>query len=194
MPFQHPQALYHQNPVLLSRLIWIYLKYEICLSPHQCRGRPYGCPSDNRKKLAGFAQPASFRSYSIVATMNGEDYQHTEPYTVRRESQIRIPSGKFVFMDDYDCRSFNMGSWIFTYDEGGGHRFFDPIGVWHFKKGNFSYADGHTEMRSWKDYRTHQYAKYMVFGYSEDEITNDEACDGNPDVLFLANGFKAKAR
>ena len=154
----------------------------------------YRCPSDNRKRLTGFAQPASFRSYSIVATMNGEPYGFTLPYTVKRETQIRIPSGKFVFMDDFDRRSFNMGSWIFVYDEGGDHRFYDPIGVWHFKKGNFSYADGHAEMRAWKDYRTHQFAEYCVFGYPEDAITNDEACIDNPDVLFLANGFKAKPR
>ena len=152
----------------------------------------YHCPSDNRARLTGFAQPSSFRSYSITAAMNGEPYGFVLPYRVTKETQIINPGGKFVFSDDFDRRSYNMGSWIFRIDANGNHRFFDPIAVWHFKKCNYSYADGHAEQYSWKDLRTHQYAKYVVFGEPEDEITNDEACIDNPDVLFLARGYKAR--
>ena len=149
----------------------------------------YHCLSDNRSKLGGFAQPSSFRSYSIAATMNGEFYPFTDPYTVTKESEIKNSSGKFVFMDDFDRRSFNMGSWIFNPTTS---RFYDPIAVWHSKKCNFSYADGHAESRVWEDLRTYKYAKYIVFGRPEDAITNDAACVDNADVFFLGQGYRAR--
>lgn len=152
----------------------------------------YHCLSDNRLKLGGFAQPSSFRSYSITATMNGEPYGFVLPHRVTRDTEIRNSSGKFVFMDDFDGRSFNMGSWIFRIYVSGNDRFYDPIAVWHSKKCNFSYADGHAESRVWEDLRTYKYAKYRIFGRPEDAITNDEACVDNADVFFLGQGVRAR--
>lgn len=149
----------------------------------------YRCPADNRLKLKGLAQPASFRSYSIVATMNGEEYSFVKPYRVTKEAQISNASSKFVFMDDFDKRSFNMGSWIFNPET---NLFYDAVAVWHPKKCNYSYADGHVEGRKWKDLRTHKYARYVVYGDADDEITNKDACDNNDDVRFLSAGFRAK--
>lgn len=150
----------------------------------------YRCPSDNRKKLAvqGFAQPSSFRSYSITGPLNGENRNNEyDDIYVTKESQIRIPSNKFVFMDDFDNRSWNMGGWMFDHVNG---VFEDPIAVWHFKKCNFSYADGHVSARRWVDQKTIDFAKYFIGESDLDD--RGEASANNDDVLFLAEGFKPR--
>lgn len=150
----------------------------------------YRCPGDNRLKLKSFAQPSSFRSYSISATMNGEERPEHTNIRVTKETQIRNSAGKFVFMDDFDNRSWNMGSWQFTYSSSGSHEFSDPIAVWHFKKCNFSYADGHVDSRRWEDPRTIEFAKGFIG--TPTTLTRTSASTNNADVLFLAQGFKAR--
>ncbi len=147
----------------------------------------YKCPLDNRSKYAtnNVKQPC-YRSYSISGTMNGEDTSNMNIY-VTRSNQITSPAVKYVFMDDFDNRGWNMGSWIFGY---AAHRFNDPIAYWHPKKNAFSFADGHAETVEWRDPRTVQYARKFV-GMADD-ISSEAASTNNLDVDFLARGYKAK--
>ena len=86
-----------------------------------------------------------------------------------------------------------MGSWIFRYSDSNpnDHKIADPISVWHFKKCNFSYADGHAEPYSWKDQRTHLYSRHRALG-EENGVTDAGTNADNVDVQFLARGYKAQ--
>lgn len=159
----------------------------------------YRCLSDRRSKLSPpIAIGSSFRTYSITAQMNGEgardgdvrDYFYENTIGVTRESQITSSATRFVFIDDFDSRSYNMGSWIFGYRDDGTHVLGDPISVWHFKKCNFSYADGHAESYVWKDQRTHKASRYRALK----EGTNVDPGNGlnNEDLRFLGEGYRAR--
>ncbi len=146
----------------------------------------YKCPSDNRTKYESLVKEPAFRSYSIVGPMNGEDKSDMNIY-VTRDTQIKAPVDKFVFMDDFDNRGWNMGSWIFNTNS---DEFSDPIAYWHPKKNAFSYADGHAEMRDWQDKRTVQFA--LSYIGQADTITSSAASGGNVDVDFLARGYRPR--
>ena len=83
-----------------------------------------------------------------------------------------------------------MGSWIFGWNASGAHTMADPISVWHFKKCNFSFADGHAETRVWKDERTHKLSRYRALG----EGAAIDAGNGltNLDLRFLGDGYRAR--
>ncbi len=146
----------------------------------------YKCPSDNRTKFTSLVNGPAYRSYSVSGTMNGEDTSDMNIYATK-DTKIRNPSGKFVFMDDFDNRGWNMGSWIFNYQS---TEFADPVAYWHPKKNPFSFADGHAEMYHWENELTIQYAESYV-GLA-DPITNVQASIDNEDVEFLARGYNPR--
>ena len=158
----------------------------------------YHCPAD-RRAISGPGQPPSFRSYSITATMNGEHVNGPGYYrslggakvSVKKETQVSQPDSTFVFIDDFDRRGWNMGSWIFNYDPSNpnNHKIADPISVWHTKKCNFSYADGHAETYVWKNNDTHKYCVERAEGGSTTVPTPTSG--NNQDVRYLAQGYKA---
>jgi len=147
----------------------------------------YHCPSDNRPKYTGFAKPPAFRSYSIISPMNGEFRAHSVDVYVTKKTQIRVPTERFVFMDDFDNRGWNMGSWVFNHR---GREFEDPIAYWHDKQCNFSYADGHAARRKWVDPRTVQFARQYI-GEARD-ISRSFASQNNADVDFLYRGMSLR--
>ena len=153
----------------------------------------YRCPSEKRGKK-GIGKLSSFRTYSMPAPMNGEYPSRYDErgfnIRVTKDAQIRNSAAKFVFVDDFDPRSWNMGSWIFGYSATGAHTFSDPISVWHFKKCNFSYADGHADSYVWQDRRTHKLSRYRALG--EGASVNAGTALDNPDLRFLGDGYKSR--
>jgi len=121
---------------------------------------------------------------------DGRDYFHENTIGVTRETQISSSAMRFVFIDDYDRRSYNMGSWIFGYKSDGKHTLYDSISVWHFKKCNFSYADGHAAAYVWKDRRTHKASRYRALKEGEDVNPGDGS--NNEDLRFLGEGYRAR--
>jgi len=154
---------------------------------------PYHCPSDTRFRMSKpIASPSSFRSYSITVMMNGEKNYFKDKIGAKKDSQIKNSASRFVFIDDFDGRSFNMGSWVFGYDVDypNNHKIFDKISVWHSKKCNFSYADGHAEAYRWKDERTNAYCKERAL-QTGTSVTVGTSGD-NDDIRFLAKGYRAR--
>ena len=146
----------------------------------------YSCPSDNRTKYQSVVKGPAFRSYSIIGTMNGEDISDMSIYA-KSDNQIKTPVEKFVFMDDFDNRGWNMGSWLFNTSS---NIFADPIAFWHPKKNAFSFADGHADVRDWQDKRTVQFA--LSYIGEADPITASAASGGNLDADFLARGYRMR--
>ena len=155
----------------------------------------YRCPAERRGKQ-GIGVLSSFRTYSIPAPMNGEYPSHYDErghnIRVTKDSQIKNSAAKFVFIDDFDPRSWNMGSWIFGFQANGAHTFSDPIGVFHFKKCNFSFADGHANAYVWKDRRTHKASRYRALGEGVSADANPGTALDNEDLRFLGRGYKPR--
>jgi prepilin-type processing-associated H-X9-DG protein len=127
----------------------------------------------------------------MPTTMNGEGFYVSKGDMATKDTHIKLPSNKFVFMDDFDERSFSIGCWVFGYQN---RRFRDPVAIWHSKKAVFSYADGHAKFYKWKDERSYRYAKttvYNLLATDPDYITNVDASENpvNEDAVFIAAGY-----
>ena len=102
--------------------------------------RTYFCPADTFDRL---------RSYSINDYLNGYwgGYEH-----IRKLGQLRNSTEVMVFIEEYDDRGFNIGS--FAIDPYPGWAWVDTVAVWHKRGTCLSFADGHVEYWQWKDKRT----------------------------------------
>ena len=113
----------------------------------------YHCPGDKRMIEAG---NGAFLSYSIQGFMNGGLPQDgiTNPgtpdpkYNVKKESNIRRPSGKIVFVEEAHS-GYNWGNWALQIFDG--KHWTDPVAIWHNGKSTFGFADGHAELYRWVD-------------------------------------------
>lgn len=154
----------------------------------------YHCAADRRGVGGNTGKKPSFRSFSITSNMNGEPFYQTKGHVVTKDSQIKQSDARFVFIDDFDSRGFNMGSWTFHYDVNnpGNHSLGDPISVWHFKKCNFSFADGHAESYVWKDENTHKGCIMVAEGDTAGGRALAGTSSTNEDIRFLAQGYIAK--
>lgn len=100
----------------------------------------YLCPND--------INPKNIRSYSINTVMNG-DWPPIPSY--KKLSKIPHPSSALVFIEEYDPRGYNLGSFV-LYNSG--DQWVDYPVHWHSHGANFSFADSHAEYFHWDDPRT----------------------------------------
>lgn len=112
----------------------------------------FSCPSDDAQ--------INMRSYSINCVLNGENWGHA-PF--RQLGQITDPADTFVFIEEYDPRGYNIGSfalqktgdqWVDFPAHRHGNRW---RGGNTFGNGScLSFVDGHVEFWRWDDPRTLQ--------------------------------------
>jgi type II secretory pathway pseudopilin PulG len=126
----------------------------------------FRCPGDPNRILA--------RSYSINCMLNGQNYGNT-PWT--HFGQIAHPSNTFVFIEEYDPRGFNMGSWA-IYPTGS--QWVDMPGVYHgFSSASarggagscLSFADGHAEYWQWADLQTLAMSNFFAVTPNDPDLT-----------------------
>jgi len=127
--------------------------------------RIYRCPSDRSTQTFGGSPYPKVRSYSINTYMNGRDEADMPTLGFYRNfklSQVKYPgpAEALVFVDedatsiDDDHFGFHPQltelTWVNLPARG-----FDPWGSdRHGKVSNFSYADGHAQVRKWIDPET----------------------------------------
>jgi prepilin-type N-terminal cleavage/methylation domain-containing protein len=103
-------------------------------------------------------------------------------YLKQGELQMPGPSKVFVFLDmredSIDMGNFGtrMAGWP---DDPSKYGFYDLPGFYHHFAGGFSFADGHSELRRWRDSRT---TPPLVEGGLMPDIFGSS---GNPDVAWL---------
>ena len=136
----------------------------------------YRCPSDARKRT----NLATFRSYSIAGGMNGEDRFSNTKRAIRKYTEIRNASTKYVFVEDADPRTWNMGSWILNPT---GDNWADPLSIWHNKRSTLGWSDGHAEVHRWLDDRTIQMSEKGQFSANQ---------PNNPDLKFMQAGYQLR--
>lgn len=143
----------------------------------------YHCRSDLRSKKApvkGGSGKGGYRSYSIAGGMNGHDWPYPPGTKLTKQTQIRTPDTKYVFLEEMDGRGGNMGSWVIYFDK---QEWIDPLAIWHYDSSTFAFADGHAEHHKWLGKGTIQMSKDQTFYYvpvSEDDIE---------DYLFMKRGY-----
>jgi prepilin-type N-terminal cleavage/methylation domain-containing protein/prepilin-type processing-associated H-X9-DG protein len=138
----------------------------------------YRCPADDRKRNPN---RATFRSFSIAGGMNGEERNSYTQRGLLKYIEIRNPAEKYVFVEEADKRSWNMGSWI-VYPTG--DSWCDPLTVWHGNRSCLGWADGHAEMHRWVDERTIEMAEVYADGGGWSPTH-----PGSEDLKFMQRGY-----
>lgn len=122
--------------------------------------------------------------------------------------EVKHPSRIYTFVeeDHLGMYGFNNGGWHLPINFSGynvpvtggwnpaTYTFFDLIGIWHNKRSTFAFADGHVEIHSWQDERTHEWVKK----YDSDTIDNiymeTFLARDNVDCEWLLKGYMDKSR
>jgi prepilin-type N-terminal cleavage/methylation domain-containing protein/prepilin-type processing-associated H-X9-DG protein len=102
--------------------------------------RIYLCPLDKHDRL---------RSYAINDYLNG--YWPSYPH-VKKLGQIRNTTEVFVFIEEWDERGYNVGS--FAVEPYPNYTWVDMPAPWHQGGTTLSFVDGHSEYWKWSDKRT----------------------------------------
>jgi len=125
----------------------------------------YRCPADKSSLTVGGEQKPRVRSMSMNLYMGGFDgtdggWPWAHPYRIYSKlSEIDFPTKIFVFLDMRED-SVNWGNFM---THMGGYDPTDPAqycfdgdypGMYHHLACGFSFADGHSELRRWRDPRT----------------------------------------
>ncbi len=176
------ELAYQYEVIGLKRgLLWPYLKTP----------KVYHCPGDQRKLKT---DNQSYRSYSILWTMNGSygrSYESDPVYdtgeVAHKYIQIKNAGTKLVFVEDQDDRGWNMGSWVMMPV---GHSWTDSLGLWHVDSGTLAFADGHAERHKWRDKRTIEYFR-NPYDYSFEHSTPDNP---NQDLIFVQKAYLPTGR
>jgi prepilin-type N-terminal cleavage/methylation domain-containing protein len=111
--------------------------------------RVYRCPNDPLEK--------NRRSYSINTFCNGAGQFFNVP-SVRRVTQVRS-SQTMVFVEEYDPRGYNMGSFLLPRN---GDMWIDWPVNWHNRGACVSFADSHVEYFRWADKRTVEIRDFLA--------------------------------
>ncbi|MBN1766611.1 MAG: prepilin-type N-terminal cleavage/methylation domain-containing protein [Sedimentisphaerales bacterium] len=165
------------------------------LYPYLNSHEVYHCPGDRRWNRRPPPRD-TYRSYTIIGTMFGEDYDTdgdgrgfmnvSEVVAYTKLSQIKSPSEKIVFIEeDPQLQGNILGSWVmylrFPFERSG---WVDTVAIWHNKKSTLSFVDGHAEMHDWVDYRTIELTEGTI------TITDGTSInEPNPDLIFLARAY-----
>jgi prepilin-type N-terminal cleavage/methylation domain-containing protein len=131
----------------------------------------YRCPSSFDK--------LNYRSYSINLHFNGEQ-AYANPVNSPVVTKLTKAKGaKIVFIEEYDERGANLGSffnWRYIGSGGLDATWGDVPAFFHVKGTTMSFTDGHAEYKQWNDRRTFKANRIPGPNYSQ---------PGNKDLIEL---------
>ncbi len=152
------QDNWNVNTTLKRSILWRYCGNNVGI---------FKCPSDYSSVTFGGETRRRIRSMSMLNWVGGRGENRPMNWSAnsgdwriyRKLSQMRSPgpSRTFVFLDE---REDSINDGMFVVDMGGypgrgiRYRIVDIPASYHNGSGGFSFADGHSEMKKWKDPRT----------------------------------------
>ncbi|MBN1766549.1 MAG: prepilin-type N-terminal cleavage/methylation domain-containing protein [Sedimentisphaerales bacterium] len=157
----------------------------------------YHCPGDKRDINS---VSTAYRTYSIANCMNGEDRLNNPSWPfesqyigggvcTRKVSSIKNATEKYVFVEEMDSHGYNAGSWGMNIIN---PQWIDPLAIWHNDSSTLAFADGHSEMHSWKQdpvlIEMCEWAKKGDFDNSHWRYTTAD----NPAWLYMKRGWNVK--
>ena len=143
----------------------------------------FHCPGDRRKSFAR----EGYRTYSIPTCLNGASSSYPQ---IKKQSQIRRPSSKYILVEECDTRGFNIGTWSFAAREYGYDPpiWWDPVAVFHGDTSTLAFADGHAETRKWVEEETIERAMKII-APGQNYGTYTPPADKRTDVEWMARGW-----
>ena len=152
------------------------------LFPHTGEPAVYHCPGD--KRINSASPTLTYVSYSGAGGMNGEQ----QGLSVKKNTEIRNPSGKYIYVEESDPRQYNMGSWIISM--GPGNNWIDPVASWHNDYSTLSWADGHATTKKWLSSKTKEGARGTVGTSSRPGTFNFGMYDkDNRDIMYMKEHY-----
>jgi len=122
----------------------------------------YHCPGDIRLNFSVVLNQSpvkwAYDSYSKTENVGGEGLLKPAappwgevPYA--KTSDIKRPSNTFAFLEDSDCRGYNVGTWIvkFNFPAATSFTWADPVAIFHGDVNTECFSDGHVEYHKWSD-------------------------------------------
>lgn len=146
------------------------------LWPYTKELRLYKCPTVGKIVRSG-AQEEILRTYSVSDSMNCKDWPDMNAKMIKKRLDIKEPAYRIVFLDDGGTIQSALGGWTVYVTE---ERWWDPPPVRHGDGTNFSFADGHSDYKKWKDPRT------LEFGKRVPPVAFSEVQAGNEDIHWSA--------
>lgn len=139
----------------------------------------YKCPTGRKARN-------ELRLYTIVDSMNCKNWDHRSDMPgsvmIKKRMGIDYPAYRFVFIDDGGTAGSTLGGWTcFVKDD----KWWDPPPIRHGDGTTFSFADGHSEYRKWKDPRT------IEWGLKMKAFSPEQA--GNEDIRWSQYGLWGQA-
>jgi prepilin-type N-terminal cleavage/methylation domain-containing protein/prepilin-type processing-associated H-X9-DG protein len=153
------------------------------------------CPADKRYNTPVVPSPTTppgsfaYGSYSGAGGLNGFTY---ESAPLKKQSGIKRPSERYLWVEENDPRGENKGPWGMhggtpsTFTDAS---FVDSVAAWHGGTSSFNWADGHAENHKWLDGPT------VIYALSNDPQKYFNAAlvptiaQSPRDLFFAANGF-----
>jgi prepilin-type N-terminal cleavage/methylation domain-containing protein/prepilin-type processing-associated H-X9-DG protein len=144
----------------------------------------YHCPSDRRKQTGSTA----YVTFSAADGCGGGGWQNS--YTpIKRYSELKNPSLKYVFIEEPDTRGYNEGSWVMVVK---GKSWIDPLSIWHNKKSTFSFADGHGDTHQWNDKYFIDWCNKALYTPGSFQFSLTPPVGEYTDINWAVDGFPCK--
>jgi prepilin-type N-terminal cleavage/methylation domain-containing protein len=150
----------------------------------------FRCPGDKSQSFMFGKWMNRSRSISMNYHMNGRSPgwwgDNQNGMIFRKSASIVNPSKMFVMIDERED-SINDG----TFEMDAGNKLFGVTTIvdypanYHLQGGGLNFADGHSEVRRWKDERTTPLLKKVGPGGSGDLLQLMIQSPGNPDIEWL---------
>jgi prepilin-type N-terminal cleavage/methylation domain-containing protein len=121
------------------------------------------CPGDVRTRRMRPGYGWAYDSYSKADCMNGAMWISTPGYYYVKTSEVALPSQAFVFVEEWDHRGYNVGTWAFNIDTPG---FQDTFAIFHGDVTTFSFVDTHVELHRWLEQSTIKAAKTYTHNWA----------------------------
>ena len=157
------------------------------------------CPGDRRYKLrytgtsARTGGPYGWDSYSGATYLNGEGRASGNNYS--KQTQIKRPSLRFLWVEGADMRGENVGSWAMNnYGTVGANfldaQFQDSPAAFHGTSACFNFADGHAENHKWLNSATVAFANDQTQAKDSGGTTQNNAnAAGNRDLQWIGSHY-----
>ncbi len=146
----------------------------------------YHCPADRALNDPNYPL---FRTYTIAGGANAEYW----PTYVRAKvyADLQNPATRYVFVEMAYPRGDNIGSWQ-MHPRATNPIWTDPLAMWHTEATVLGFADGHAEIRRWRDQSLIDWChKAMARQGFTFHMTPPD--DEQEDVEYMAQGFPYKS-
>lgn len=155
------------------------------LFPYTKEVEIYHCPADTRKSGLN----AAFLTFSVAGGANGEDWG-SEYTKAKIYSDLKRPATKYVFVEEMDNRGTNVGSWQMNPRS---RTWVDPMAMWHNQRTTMGFADGHAEIRQWRDKSLIEWLEKALYNMPGFSFSMTPPADEYEDLEYMIEGFPAKS-